>query len=489
MRKNNMKKIFSKILAMIFIGVIATSCSTSDDPYFSASPDDVPRILQPEEFQNGKNGEPALFASIKTDENFKVSIIVTPADYTTCEWFDEGWFSEPFAKGTDVEHHLMAGEHIIKVVATTTAGKSTFRRVKVKVGALDTDPAITKDDRSRYFMPGETHEAEAKNAANVKAIRLYLLDENGNATGDVEEITSVTATDNKLTFAVPAITEGTYRAILVTNDNEGYATDVVKVSSEEYVAPGVEKITLFDGNADVPSWTIDKTNWGGVSDQLLGLINEGKVTPGTMLHIEIGNVQDGAVVAIINEWWKGITTGGSDSDPQGRGDIAPTPDQTNIDIELTELAIQNIKNAGFYLTGQNYQINKIELEVQTAVETVLFDDCADVPSWTIDKANWEGMSNQLLGLINNGKVKEGSILTIEIGEIGDGAVVAIINEWWKGITTGGSDSDPQGRGDIAPTPDQTKITIELTDLAIENIKNAGFYLTGQNYKIYKVSVK
>ena len=81
-------KNISKYLALFFVGfglAVTTACSNDDDPFFTASEDDAPRILNTD-IPEGKGGEPGVLKNIDRTQNFTYEAIVTPVNYTTVSW-------------------------------------------------------------------------------------------------------------------------------------------------------------------------------------------------------------------------------------------------------------------------------------------------------------------------------------------------------------------------------------------------------------------
>lgn len=105
-------------------------------PHIHATANDDPRIIDPV-FPDRTNGQLATFAELNRDSKLSMTLTVTPADYTTCEWYLDG---EKVAEGKTIEKELEAGTYDLKIVATTTAGKSTSREGLVKVKPLDATP-------------------------------------------------------------------------------------------------------------------------------------------------------------------------------------------------------------------------------------------------------------------------------------------------------------------------------------------------------------
>ena len=110
-----------------------TSCSTDDDPYFTVTEDDSPRILNTD------------LADVKIDRktNFKLEIKVTPVHYTTVTWLLDG---TQIFEGLLIDQTLPVGNHELKIVATTTKGKITSRTLNVNVTPAADDPALSPNE-------------------------------------------------------------------------------------------------------------------------------------------------------------------------------------------------------------------------------------------------------------------------------------------------------------------------------------------------------
>ena len=73
----------------IVISSVALIGCQQEEPFFTATEDDAPRILNTD-IPDWENGQPSTLLTISRDQNFEFEIIVTPADYTTVEWFLDG---------------------------------------------------------------------------------------------------------------------------------------------------------------------------------------------------------------------------------------------------------------------------------------------------------------------------------------------------------------------------------------------------------------
>ncbi len=118
-----------------------SSCSSDDDPYFTVSEDDNPRILNTD------------LADSKIDRktNYKLEIKVTPVHYTTVTWLLDG---TQISEGTTIDQTLPVGNHELKIVATTTKGKSTSRTLNVTVTPAADDPALGTNAIELWVAPG-----------------------------------------------------------------------------------------------------------------------------------------------------------------------------------------------------------------------------------------------------------------------------------------------------------------------------------------------
>ena len=148
-------KNISKYIAMFFVGcglAATTACSSTEDPFFTAGEDDAPRILNTD-IPEGKNGEPATLMNIERTTNFTYEVIVTPVKYTTVTWFID---DEQVAEGLNIDVPVLAGDHVVKVVATTTKGLSTSRTCMLVVRPAEGDPELASDGKSRWLTVGST---------------------------------------------------------------------------------------------------------------------------------------------------------------------------------------------------------------------------------------------------------------------------------------------------------------------------------------------
>ena len=300
-----------------------SSCSSDDEPYFTVSEDDDPRILNTD------------LADSKIDRktNYKMEIKVTPVHYTTVTWLLDG---NQIYEGTTIDQTLPLGDHELKIVATTTKGKSTSRTLKVTVTPAADDPALGTNASELWIAPGaETTIHKCKNLGTVtkvmvggKEVAFEVLEE-----GTALKLTAPTGLEN-----------GDYDITLVDGSGVQFPCGTIKVTTEP--RPSMET-TLWEGEFAV--------TWGTPFDALKDTFLS-KVKAGTILRVYVdGNGQGTAATA----WWNNILTGKGDPE---RGDFMVNGPAT-WKFELTDLSIQLLtEQNGFFLVGDGYTVKKVTIE-------------------------------------------------------------------------------------------------------------------------------
>ena len=300
-----------------------SSCSSEDEPYFTVSEDDDPRILNTD------------LADSKIDRktNYKMEIKVTPVHYTTVTWLLDG---NQIYEGTTIDQTLPLGDHELKIVATTTKGKTTSRTLKVTVTPAADDPALGTNASELWVAPGaETTIHKCKNLGTVtkvmvggKEVAFEVLEE-----GTALKLTAPTGLEN-----------GDYDVTLVDGEGNQFPCGTIKVTTEP--RPSMET-TLWEGEFAV--------TWGTPFDALKDTFLS-KVKAGTILRVYVdGNGQGTAATA----WWNNILTGKGDPE---RGDFMVNGPAT-WKFELTDLSIQLLtEQNGFFLVGDGYTVKKVTIE-------------------------------------------------------------------------------------------------------------------------------
>ena len=300
-----------------------SSCSSDDEPYFTASEDDNPRILNTD------------LADSKIDRktNYKLEIKVTPVHYTTVTWLLDG---NQIAEGNTIDQALPVGEHELKIVATTTKGKSTSRTLKVTVIPAADDPALGTNASELWVAPGA--ETTIHNCQNLGTVTKVMVGGKEVAFEVLEEGTAL-----KLTTPT-GLENGDYDITLVDGEGNQFPCGKIKVTTEP--RPSMET-TLWEGEFAV-TWD---TPFKDLKDTFLS-----KVKAGTILRVYVdGNGQGTAATS----WWNNILTGKGDPE---RGDIMVNG-PAKWEFVLTDLSIQLLtEQQGLFIVGNGYTVKKVTIE-------------------------------------------------------------------------------------------------------------------------------
>ena len=301
-----------------------SSCSSDDEPYFTVSEDDDPRILNTD------------LADSKIDRktNYKMEIRVTPVHYTTVTWLLDG---TQIYEGTTIDQPLPLGNHELKIVATTTKGKTTSRTLKVTVIPAADDPALGTNAVELWVAPGA--ETTIHNCKNLGTVTKVMVGGKEVAFEVLEEGTAL-----KLT-APTGLENGDYDITLVDGSDVQFPCGTIKVTTE--ARPSMEN-TIWEGEFAV--------TWGTPFDALRETFLS-KVKAGTILRVYVDGKGQGTAAT---NWWNNILTGkGGDIE---RGDFMVDGPAT-WKFELTDLSIKLLtEQDGFLLVGNGYTIKKITIE-------------------------------------------------------------------------------------------------------------------------------
>ena len=300
-----------------------SSCSSDDDPFFTVSEDDNPRILN------------TNLADLKLDRKTKLNleIKVTPVHYTTVTWLLDG---TQIYEGTTIDQTFPIGNHELKIVATTTKGKTTSRTLNVTVTPAANDPALGTNAMELWVAPGET--TTIHKCKNLDVVQKVLIADKEVAFEVLDEGTALKVT------APSDLANGDYAITLVDGNGVQFPCGTIKVTAE--ARPSMES-TLWEGEFAV--------TWGTPFDALKDTFLS-KVKAGTILRVYVdGNGQGTAATA----WWNNILTGKGDPE---RGDIMVNG-PAKWEFELTDLSIQLLtEQNGFLLVGDGYTVKKVTIE-------------------------------------------------------------------------------------------------------------------------------
>ena len=314
--------LFAMSLALAGTATLS-SCSSDDDPYFTVSEDDDPRILNTD------------LADKKLDRktNLKMEIKVTPVHYTTVTWLLD---DTQIAEGTTIDQALPVGNHTLKIVATTTKGKRTSRTLNVVVIPAADDPTLGTNAIELWVAPGA--ETTIHKCSNLGTVTKVLVGGKEAAFEVLEEGTAL-----KLT-APTGLENGDYDITLVDGTGVQFPCGTIKVTTE--ARPSMEN-TIWEGEFAV--------TWGTPFDALKDTFLS-KVKAGTILRVYVDGKGQGTATT---SWWNNLLTGKGDPE---RGDIMVNGPAT-WEFELTDLSIQLLtEQQGLFIVGDGYTVKKVTIE-------------------------------------------------------------------------------------------------------------------------------
>lgn len=326
--KGNVLKAMMMLFAMSFAfagTATLSSCSSDDDPFFTVSEDDNPRILNTD------------LADQKLDRKTKLNleIKVTPVHYTTVTWLLDG---KQIAEGNTIDQPLPLGDHELKIVATTTKNKTTSRTLKVTVIPAADDPALGTNASELWVAPGET--TTIRNCKNlVDHVQKVLIAGKEAAFEVLDEGKALKVT------APSGLANGDYDITLVDGSGVQFPCGTIKVTTEP--RPSMET-TLWEGEFAV--------TWGTPFEALKETFLS-KVKAGTILRVYVDGKGQGTATTAS---WNNILTGkGGDKE---RGDIM-VDGPAKWEFKLTDLSIQLLKEQwGLILVGNGYTVKKVTIE-------------------------------------------------------------------------------------------------------------------------------
>jgi len=314
--------LFAMSLALAGTATLS-SCSSDDDPYFTVSEDDDPRILNTD------------LADKKLDRktNLKMEIKVTPVHYTTVTWLLD---DTQIAEGTTIDQALPVGNHTLKIVATTTKGKRTSRTLNVVVIPAADDPTLGTNAIELWVAPGA--ETTIHKCSNLGTVTKVLV-------GGKEAAFEVLEEGTALKLTAPAgLENGDYDITLVDGSGVQFPSGTIKVTTE--ARPSMEN-TIWEGEFAV--------TWGTPFDALKDTFLS-KVKAGTILRVYVDGKGQGTATT---SWWNNLLTGKGDPE---RGDIMVNGPAT-WEFELTDLSIQLLtEQQGLFIVGDGYTVKKVTIE-------------------------------------------------------------------------------------------------------------------------------
>lgn len=314
------------MMCLTFTGTTAiTSCSSDEDPFFTVSENDDPRILNTDLADQTLNRLTKLNIEIK----------VTPIKYTTVTWLLDG---VQIAEGTIIDQTLPMGVHVLKIVATTTVGKTTSRTLNITVTAAATDPAPAGSDIHETLVKQGTK--ATMHGSNISKVAKVIIGG-----------TAVDATYNEegdyIEYTVPELADGVYK--LQLQDQEGNIFEAGEIELNTNPQYSGEKV-IYTGPSEKLAWGAQ--TWEKDDIPSLG-IKVGTVI--TVYYVADG----GAEGAIATSWWNDINSGVK-WDAEGGCKQSLSEGEGTMEYEVTTLDYLNEQGLG--VVGNGYVIQKVTIK-------------------------------------------------------------------------------------------------------------------------------
>ena len=242
----DMKTKFLYIAALAFCFVACEKQS----PYDTQDPNDDPLILKP---YNESGTGSFNYDLANPDIPLFDSVIVTPSDYTTVNWYLDG---QRIFTGTKIDMKFSAGKYVLMIEAVTNAGKRTERTGTVTVHPYATDPYAAAPTGGRHMVPGVEMVIDGANMNKVKTVLL---------TKDLfssEVVTSATPSYKvaaQLKVTLPATEDGDYYLRFEDEDGILYGSDQVSIHN------GAVALAGFESFVPGEVWEITGVSLGNVA--------------------------------------------------------------------------------------------------------------------------------------------------------------------------------------------------------------------------------
>ena len=427
------------MMCLTFTGTTAlTSCSSDEDPFFTVSENDDPRIL------NTDLADQTLDRLTKLN----IEIKVTPIKYTTVTWLLDG---VQIAEGTIIDQTLPMGVHVLKIVATTTVGKTTSRTLNITVTAAATDPAPAGSDIHETLVKQGTK--ATMHGSNISKVAKVIIGG-----------TAVDATYNEegdyIEYTVPELADGVYK--LQLQDQEGNIFEAGEIELNTNPQYSGEKV-IYTG----PS---EKLAWGAIKWENEEYTNLG-IKPGMIITVYV-TADAGAEGAIATGWWNDINSG-IKWDAEG-GCKQSLPQGQSV-MTYTVTTTQYLEEQGFAVVGNGFVVEKITIE--EPAETVIYEGPSDKLAWGAQ--TWGKDDIPSLG------IKVGTVITVYYVADG-GAEGAIATSWWNDINSG---VKWDAEGGCKQSLSEGEGTMEYEVTTLDYLNEQGLGVVGNGYVIQKVTIK
>ena len=451
---NNMKqyqhkgwKVLTMLLAMClaFAGTsFLTACSSQDDPYYTVSEDDVPRIL---------NNDDLSDKTIRRDEPFQMEVKATPRIHSTVTWVLNG---TPVATGHTINQLLPVGTHDMQILITTVHGKTTYRNIKVTVLPLDTDPTIASDGRSRWLQIGTTKTVDCENVTSVSKLLI----------GDVEA-KNVSYANKKLTFEIPAtMAEGNYLVTLVDAEGTKWGCGLFTVSNDPYVDPGIKETVLWEGD-----FVLDWSDGEGVHKEWREVPQEvfAELPTGQTLVVSLRAAGADYNKAQFDDWsWAPLPV---------ETPIVEGMEDIDVSFTITQELLDAVAAQAFCIHGHGYAVMKMKLvEGVAPAVTTLWEGAI-----TLDWSDGEGVQKEWR------EISQEDFATLEIGHILHVSLIAAGADYNKAQFDDWSWAPLPIETPIVEGMEDIVVDIEITQALKDAVAAQAFCIHGHGYKVVKVT--
>lgn len=453
-----MKKILLTLTAIA--ALVFTGCDKNSEPYATAGEDDYPRILNTD-IEETTGGKPSSLPTISRDANFKFEVIVTPVKYTTVSWYFDG---EKVFEGNKIDMSFLAGDYDVKIVATTTKGKETYRNCTLKVLPLATDPALVDGAKDRWLQFGTTVSVSGSNLEGIA--KAYLRVPSGNGSYELQELGNLVVAADNISFDVPVLPqEGDYRMILENAEGQQFGCGLFGLHADGYVEPGMVEKVLWEGDKAL-NWETDNIK---VTAEVLA-----DVPAGTELMIYYAKIDEAELaekywaLRIVEPTWDAT------KDILTQTDFGPIEDMPYI-LEYTAERKAIVEEGGsMSLVGNGLKIQKIVyMSGNAPAENLVWEGAVDI--------NW-GDSNLQLTSEMMEVVPVGATLILGYQMIeADYHALRITNiDWTKDIV-----AQVDGIEDSYPESYELEYSADVKSI----VEEGAMVITGFGYKLTKVSYK
>lgn len=243
-----MKKIF--LFAALAVSLFLSSCK-DQAPFDTQDANDAPQILVPYETKSGT----LSYSCENPDMPWHDSVVVTPSNYTTVNWYLDG---QLVWTGTKINKCFPVGTYAVLIEAVTEAGKRTERKGTLSVKPYATDPYAAASSIGRHVAPASNVVLEGKNLSKVRKV---ILSKDLYGQDVVCTLEPTAQTDAALTIALPELADATYYVRFEDADGKSYGSDNIEVHHGAIVTDSYD--AFFPGKA----WEI-----GGINLQAVATI-------------------------------------------------------------------------------------------------------------------------------------------------------------------------------------------------------------------------